>query len=54
MAAMALLPGLFGPGRLPAAPGRAVALRVEPPGYRRLAPDGRPSLTQYGQAGGAG
>jgi len=51
---LALLPGLCGPGRLPAARGRAVALRVEPPGYRRLAPDGRPSLTQHGQAGGAG
>jgi hypothetical protein len=43
-----------GLGRLPAAQGRAVALRVEPPGYRRLAPDGLPSLTQHGQAGGAG
>ncbi len=34
------------PGRLPAARGRAVALRAEPPGYRRLAPDGLPSLTR--------
>jgi hypothetical protein len=49
-----LMPGLVGPGRLPAAQGRAVALRVEPPGYRRLAPDGLPSLTQHGQAGRAG
>ncbi len=48
------LPGPGGPGRLPAARGRAVALRVEPPGYRRLAPDGLPSLTQHAQAGGAG
>jgi hypothetical protein len=49
-----LLPGPGGPWRLPAARGRAVALRVEPPGYRRLAPDGLPSLTQHGQAGRAG
>ena len=48
------MPGLCGPGRLPAARGRAVALRVEPPGYRRLAPDGLPSLTQHDQAGDAG
>ena len=46
--------GLDGPGRLPAVRGRAVALRVEPPGYRRLAPDGLPSLTQHSQAGRAG
>ncbi len=51
---LVLVLGLCGPGRLPAARGRAVALRVEPPGYRRLAPDGLPSLTQHGQAGGAG
>ena len=37
-AQVSLLPGPGGPGRLPAARGRAVALRVEPPGYRRLAP----------------
>jgi len=52
--ALVLLPGLRGTGRLPAARGRAVALRIEPPGYRRLAPDGLPSLTQHGQAGRAG
>ena len=45
VAVVLMLPGLCGPGRLPAARGRAVALRVEPPGYRRLAPDGLPSLT---------
>ena len=34
-------------GRVPAARGRAVALRVEPPSKaQRLAPDGRPSLTR--------
>jgi hypothetical protein len=53
-AVVSLMPGLCGPGRLPAARGRAVALRVEPPVYRRLAPDGLPSLTQHGQAGKAG
>ena len=53
-AVVALMPGLCRPWRLPAARGRAVALRVEPPGYRRLAPDGLPSLTQHGQAGDAG
>ena len=48
-------PGLRGPGRVPAAQGRAVALRVEPLSEaQRLAPVGRPSLTQHGQAGGAG
>ncbi len=42
-------------GRVPAARGRAVALRVEPLSKaRRLAPDGLPSLTQHGQAGCAG
>ena len=35
---LVLVPGLCGPGRVPAARGRAVALRVEPPGYRCLAP----------------
>lgn len=49
-----LMPCLCGPGRLPAARGRAVALCVEPPGYLRLASDGRLSLTQHGPAGGAG
>jgi len=50
-----LMPGLCGPGRVPAVRGRAVALRVEPLSKaERLAPDGRPSLTQHGQAGGAG
>ena len=49
------LPGLGRSGRVPAARGRAVALRVEPlPKAQRLAPDGRLSLTQHGQAGGAG
>jgi hypothetical protein len=43
---LVLVPGLCGPGRLPAERGRAVALRVEPLGYRRLAPDGLPSLTR--------
>ena len=48
-------PGLRGPGRVPAAQGRAVALRVEPLSEaQRLAPVGLPSLTQHGQAGGAG
>jgi hypothetical protein len=51
---LVLVPGLCGPGRVPASRGRAVALRAEPPGYRCLAPDGLPSLTQHGQAGGAG
>jgi hypothetical protein len=41
-----LMPALGGAGRVPAARGRAVALRVEPLGYRRLAPDGLPSLTR--------
>ena len=50
-----LLPGLGGLGRVPAARGRAVALRVEPLSKaQRLAPDGLPSLTQHGRAGGAG
>ena len=41
------LPGLGMSGRVPAARGRAVALRVEPlPKAQRLAPDGRPSLTR--------
>jgi hypothetical protein len=53
-AVVLLMPVLCGPGRLPAARGRAVALRVEPPGYRHLAPDGLPSLTQHGLAGVAG
>ena len=45
----------MGPGRLPAARGRAVALRVEPLSKaQHLAPDGLPSLTQFGQAGVAG
>ncbi len=49
------MPGLCGPGRVPAARGRAVALRVEPLSKaQRLAPDGLPSLTQHAQAGGAG
>ena len=44
-----------GVGRVPAARGRAVALRVEPLSKaQRLAPDGRPSLTQHGLAGVAG
>jgi len=52
---MLLWQGLGGPGRVPAARGRAVALRVEPLSKaRRLPPGGRPSLTQHGQAGGAG
>jgi len=49
-----LLGEVGGLWRLPAARGRAVALRVEPPGYRHLAPDGLPSLTQHGRAGDAG
>ena len=50
-----LMPGLGGPGRVPAVRGRAVALRVEPLSKaQRLAPDGLPSLTQHGQAGVAG
>ena len=50
-----LVPGLGGPGRVPVALGRAVALRVEPLSKaQRLAPEGLPSLTQDGQAGGAG
>jgi hypothetical protein len=50
-----VVPGLCGPGRVPASRGRAVALRVEPLSKaQHLAPDGRPSLTQHGQAGGAG
>ena len=54
-AVVSLMPGLCGPGRVPAARGRAVALRVEPLSKaQRLAPVGLPSLTQYGQAGGAG
>ena len=41
-----LMPGLLGPGRVPAARGRAVALRVEPLAKaQRLAPVGRPPLT---------
>ena len=45
----------MGFGRVPAARGRAVALRVEPLSKaQRLAPDGLPSLTQHGQAGVAG
>ena len=41
--------------RVPAARVRAVALRVEPMSKaQRLAPDGRSSLTQHGQAGVAG
>ena len=49
------VPGLCGPARVPAARGRAVALRVEPLSKaQRLAPDERPSLTQHGQAGVAG
>ena len=49
------LPSPGGPGRLGAARGRAVALRVEPLSKaQRLAPDGLPSLTQHGQAGDAG
>jgi hypothetical protein len=41
------MPGLCGPGRLPAARGRAVALRVEPLSKaQRLAPEGLPSLTR--------
>lgn len=48
-------PGLRGPGRVPAAQGRAVALRVEPLSKaQRLAPVGQPSLTPHGQAGGTG
>jgi hypothetical protein len=40
-------PGLRGPGRVPAARGRAVALRVEPLSKaQRLAPVGLPSLTR--------
>ena len=50
-----VMPGLCGLGRVPAARGRAVALRVEPLSKaQRLAPVGLPSLTQHGQAGGAG
>ncbi len=42
-----LMPGLCGPGRVPAAWGRAVALRVEPlSNAQRLAPDGLPPLTR--------
>ena len=42
-------------GVSPLGGGRAVALRVEPQSKaQRLAPDGRPSLTQHGQAGDAG
>lgn len=41
-----LMAGPVGPGRVPAVRGRAVALRVEPSGYRCLAPDGLPSLTR--------
>ena len=52
---VSLMPGLGGPERVPAARGRAVALRVEPLSKaQRLAPDGLPSLTQHGQAGKAG
>lgn len=40
------MPGPGGTGRLPAARGRAFALRVEPLSKaQRLAPDGLPSLT---------
>ena len=42
-------------GTRPAARGRAVVLRIEPPSFVRcLAPDGLPSLVQYGWAGCAG
>lgn len=41
-------------GRVPAVRGRAVALRVEPPLRTSVSPlDGRPTLTQHGQAGEA-
>jgi hypothetical protein len=54
-AVVRLMPGLGGPGRVPALRGRAVALRVEPLSKaQRLAPEGLPSLTQLGQTGGAG
>ena len=46
-AVVLLMPGLGGPGRVPAARGRAVALRVEPLSKaQRLDPYGLPSLTQ--------
>ena len=48
-----LMPGPGGPGRVPAAPGWAVALRVKPLSMtQRLGPVGLPSLTQHGRADG--